>query len=110
MQNKLNIEEHGILLLSLENLYKTKINFDDIEYKDSIKLDYLNSSINRYVKMIDIHNEIHLSKVNTIFTALKLQRNTNIINYAFMYGVLENNKVINKFIITSNTLVSKDGM
>lgn len=110
MQNKLNLEEHGILLLSLENLYKTKINFDDIEYKDSIKLDYLNSSINRYVKMIDIYNEIHLSKVNTIFTALKLQRNTNIINYAFMYGVLENNKVINKFIITSNTLVSKDGM
>ena len=110
MQNKLNLEEHGILLLSLENLYKTKINFNEIEYKDSIKLDYLNSSINRYVKMIDIHNEIHLSKVNTIFTALKLQRNTNIINYAFMYGVLENNKVINKFIITSNTLVSKDGM
>lgn len=110
MQNKLNLEEHGILLLSLENLYKTKINFNEIEYKDSIKLDYLNSSINRYVKIIDIYNEIHLSKVNTIFTVLKLQRNTNILNYAFLYGILENNKVINKFIITSNTLVSKDGM
>jgi hypothetical protein len=110
MQNKLNLEEHRILLLSLENLYKSKINFNDIEYKDSIKFDYLNSSINRYIKIVEIFNEINLSKINTVFTVLKLQRNTNTINYAFIYGIIENNKVINKFIITSNTLVSKDGM
>jgi len=110
MQNKLNLEEHRILLLSLENLYKSKINFNDIEYKDSIKFDYLNSSINRYIKIVEIFNEINLSKINTVFTVLKLQRNTSIINYAFIYGIIENNKVINKFIITSNTLVSKDGM
>ena len=75
MQNKLNLEEHKILLLSLEKLYKSKINFDNIEYKDSIKLDYLNSSINRYIKIIEMFNEINLSKINTIFTVLKLQRN-----------------------------------
>jgi hypothetical protein len=110
MQNKLNLEEHKILLLSLEKLYKSKINFDNIEYKDSIKLDYLNSSINRYIKIIEMFNEINLSKINTIFTVLKLQRNKNIMNYAFIYGIIEDNKVINKFLITSNTLVSKDGM
>ena len=110
MQNKLNLEEEKILISSLENLHKTKINFNDIEYKDFIKFDYINSSINRYIKMIEIFNEINLSKTNTVYTVLKLQRNTNIINYAFIYGTLENNKVINKFLITSNTLVSKDGM
>lgn len=110
MQNKLNLNEHSILITSLENLYKSKINFDNIEYKNLIKFDHLNSSINRYIKIIEIFNEIDLSKINTVFTVLKLQRNTNILNYAFIYGTLKDNKVINKFIITSNTLVSKDGM
>ena len=110
MQSKLNLEEHNIIIASLEQFYKSKINFDDIDYNNYIKFDYLNSSINRYVKIIEIFNEIEISKTNTVFTVLKLQRNTNIINYAFIYGIIENNTLINKFIITSNTLVSKDGM
>lgn len=110
MQNKLTLEEHNILIKSLENLYKSKNNFNDISYNNNISLDYLNSSINRYVKIIDVFNEINLNKTKTIFTVFKLQRNLEIINYAYLYGFIENDKVINKFVITSNTLVSKDGM
>lgn len=110
MQNKLDLKEHEIIRYALEDLYKSKINFDNISYNNYIKFDYLNSSINRYIKIIEIFNEIDLSKVNTIFTVVKLQRNLKTVNYGFIYGILENNKVINKFVITSNTLVSKDGM
>lgn len=110
MQNKLTLEEHNILIKSLENLYKSKNNFNDISYNNNISLDYLNSSINRYVKIVDVFNEINLNKTKTVFTVFKLQRNLEIINYAYLYGFVENDKVINKFIITSNTLVSKDGM
>jgi len=120
MQNKLSLEEHDILIKSLENLYKFKNNYNDISYNSNIKIDYLNSSINRYIKIVDIFNEIKLHKTNTIFTVLKLQRNLEVINYAYLYGFVKNDtstnnvgggdKVVNKFIITSNTLVSKDGM
>lgn len=110
MQNKLSLEEHNILIKSLENLYKSKNNFNDISYNNNITLDYLNSSINRYIKIIDVFNEINLNKTKTVFTVFKLQRNLEVINYAYLYGFVENDKVINKFVITSNTLVSKDGM
>lgn len=110
MQNKLSLEEHNILIKSLENLYKSKNNFNDISYNNNITLDYLNSSINRYIKIVDVFNEINLNKTKTVFTVFKLQRNLEVINYAYLYGFVENDKVINKFVITSNTLVSKDGM
>ena len=110
MKNKLNLNEHNILIKTLEKLYKTKIEFSDIDYNDIIQLDYTNSSINRYIKIIEIYNEINLSKINTILTVLKLTRGSDTINYAFIYGNVKDNEIINKFIITSNTLVSKDGM
>ena len=110
MQNKLTFIEHDILIKSLKNLYKSKNHFNDISYSNSITLDYLNSSINRYIKIIDIFNEINLNKTHTVFTVFKLQRNLETINYAYIYGNIINNKVINQFVITSNTLVSKDGM
>jgi len=118
MQNKLSLDERILLLKSLEDLYKSKNNFNDISYNNLIKLDYFNSSINRYIKMIDIYNDIHIHKTKTVFTVFKLQRNLETLNYAYLYGTLENNegddsktsKIINKYIITSNTLVSKDGM
>jgi len=106
----LSLDEHSILFKLLENLYKSKNYFNDFSYGTNIKLDYLNSSINRYIKIIDIYNEINLNKVKTIFTVFKLQRNSDTINYAYLYGSLIDNRIFNKFIITSNTLVSKDGM
>lgn len=110
MKNKLNLNEHNILVKTLEKLYKTKIEFSDIDYNEYLEFDYINSSINRYIKIIEIYNEINLSKINTVLTVLKLQRGTDTINYAFIYGNIKDNILINKFIITSNTLVSKDGM
>lgn len=107
MEKTLSIGENAFLLKSLEKLYIKKNN---LKYFNSINFDYENSSINRYIKIIDIHNNIKISKVNTVYTVLKLERGSESINYAYIYGVIENNKVINKFLITSNSLISKDGM
>lgn len=107
MEKTLTIDENTFLLKSLEKLYIKKNNLKQF---DSINFDYENSSINRYVKLIDIHNNIKISKVNTVYTVLKLERGSESINYAYVYGVIENNKVVNNFLITSNSLISKDGM
>lgn len=107
MEKTLSIGENAFLLKSLEKLYIKKNN---LKYFNYINFDYENSSINRYIKIIDIHNNIKISKVNTVYTVLKLERGSESINYAYIYGVIENNKVINKFLITSNSLISKDGM
>jgi hypothetical protein len=107
MEKTLTIDENTFLLKSLEKLYIKKNNLKQF---DSINFDYENSSINRYIKLIDIHNNIKISKVNTVYTVLKLERGSESINYAYVYGVIENNKVVNNFLITSNSLISKDGM
>jgi hypothetical protein len=107
MEKTLTIDENTFLLKSLEKLYIKKNN---LKYFDSIDFDYKNSSINRYVKLIDINNNIKISKVNTVYTVLKLERGSESINYAYIYGTIENNKVVNNFLITSNSLISKDGM
>lgn len=107
MEKSLTIDENTFLLKSLEKLYIKKNNLKQF---DSINFDYENSSINRYIKLIDIHNNIKISKVNTVYTVLKLERESESINYAYVYGVIENNKVVNNFLITSNSLISKDGM
>ena len=103
MEKTLSIDENKLLLKALEKLYIKKNN---LKYFNSINFDYENSSINRYIKIIDIHNNIKISKVNTIYTVLKLQRGSESINYAYIYGVVENNKVINKYLITSNSSAS----
>ena len=107
MEKSLTLNENIFLLKSLEKLYIKKIN---IKYFNYINFDYENSSINRYIKIIDINNNIKISKVNTVYTVLKLERGSETINYAYLYGVIENNKIVNKFLITSNSLISKDGM
>ena len=107
MENNLNLDEKIFLTKLLKNLYIKKNN---LEYFDSLNFDYMNSSINRYTKLIEINNSITCSKINTIFTVLKIKRNSESINYAYIYGNIENNKIVNKFLTTSNSLISKDGM
>ena len=88
--------------------YKLKSDTENIYYEFS-NFNYEKSHILKYIKLLIIDNDIKLSKTETVCTVLKIIRNKKIINYAYIYGKIENNNVINKYIITSNALISKDG-
>lgn len=103
----LNSNEIKDLLKILKPLYNNKIKLN--KYKN-VNYDYNNSSINRYIKIIDINISISLSKAHTIYTVLRIYRNNRFINYGYMYGEYIHGKVVNKFILTSNSIISKDGM
>ncbi len=107
MNNNLNDSEAKELIKILTPLYNNKININ--KYKN-ITYNYEKSSINRYIKLIDIHTSINLSKTNTIYTVLRVHRNNKFINYGYIYGLKNNNEIVNKFILTSNSIISKDGM
>jgi hypothetical protein len=88
--------------------YKLK---SDIENKfyEFLNFNYEKSHILKYIKLLIIDNDIKISKTETVCTVLKIIRNKKIINYGYIYGNVENDNVVNKYIITSNALISKDG-
>ena len=92
---------------SLDN-YQLKSNTDNQFYGFS-NFNYEKSHILKYIKLLIVDNDINMSKTETVCTVLKIIRNKRIINYAYMYGKIENNNVVNQYIITSNSLISKDG-
>jgi hypothetical protein len=95
------------------NSFQSKFDSSDNNTKiyKITKFNYEYSNILKYIKMILIQNDINISKVNTVCTVLKIIRNKKIINYAYVYGLIDKNKskINNKYIITSNSLISKDG-
>lgn len=92
----------------LDNYQSKHDNSKNIYYKFE-NFNYEKSHILKYIKLLIIDNDIQLSKTEMVCTVLKIIRNKKIINYAYIYGKIENNNVINKYIITSNSLISKDG-
>ncbi len=107
MDGNLNSEEIKDLTKILKPLYNNKIKLN--KYKN-LNYDYENSSINRFMKIIDMETSINLSKTNTIYTVLRIYRNNKFINYGYMYGLNINGEIVNKFILASNSIISKDGM
>jgi hypothetical protein len=79
-----------------------------IVYKFNID-NYNNFMLNNYIKFLILYNNISISQSATYCTICKIHRNDQIINYSYIYGLLNNNNIINKYIITSNSLISKDG-
>lgn len=92
---------------SLDN-YQLKSNTDNQFYGFS-NFNYEKSHILKYIKLLIVDNDINMSKTETVCTVLKIIRNKRIINYAYMYGKIENDNVVNQYVITSNSLISKDG-
>lgn len=92
---------------SLDN-YQLKSNTDNQFYGFS-NFNYEKSHILKYIKLLIVDNDINMSKTETVCTVLKIIRNKRIINYAYVYGKIENNNVVNQYVITSNSLISKDG-
>lgn len=88
--------------------YKLKSDTENKVY-GFLNFNYEKSHILKYIKLLIIDNDIKISKTETICTVLKIIRNKKIINYGYIYGKVENDNVVNKYIITSNALISKDG-
>lgn len=111
INNDILTEKDDSLLSSLlKKLYLNKIDSIDIMNKiKDVNFDYANSSINRYNKIINIFNNINFLKTNTVCTVLKINRNDEVINYAYVYGNIQDSKIINEYVLTSNSLISKDG-
>jgi hypothetical protein len=114
INNQLHNNDKNLLIDLLKkryinDIYNFKSKIDNKEYtlNNVTNLIY----ITRYIKLLLIYNNISLSKVNTVCTVFKLVRNKNIINYAYIYGFNNNkkNNIENQYIITSNSLISKDG-
>lgn len=72
-------------------------------------LNYDTIDINKYINSLVISNDFILSKTHTILTILKIIRNKKILNFGFMYGNINKNKINNKFITLSLSFISKDG-
>lgn len=114
-QTKIEKEQYELLIEIFKDKYKSNINgldnyrskLDNNKYE--INISNYNLAINNYIKYINLYNDFNLPRTKTICTTLKIIRNDKLINYAYIYGIVENNKVINKYIITSNSLISKDG-
>ena len=114
----INEEDVKTLIEVFKPFYINKLNFmntfksnkldDDITY--SIKhFDYQNSHIINYIKLLIIQNDIYSRSNNLISTVFKINRNNQIINYAYIYGSIKKDNIENLFIVTSNSLISKDG-
>ncbi len=88
--------------------YKLKSDTEN-KFYGFVNFNYEKSHILKYIKLLIIDNDIKVAKTETVCTVLKIIRNKKIINYAYIYGKLENNNIINKYVITSNSLISKDG-
>ena len=88
--------------------YKLKSDTEN-KFYGFTNFNYEKSHILKYIKLLIIDNDIKVSKTETVCTVLKIIRNKKIINYAYIYGKVENNNIINKYVITSNALISKDG-
>lgn len=107
--NKIQDTENYVQLLeSLKKIYLDKINIY-IKSNKNINFNYNLSSVNRHIKLINIMNNLEIDKTKTICTVLKIIRNNNILNYSYVYGKIINNKIINKYILNSTSLISKDG-
>lgn len=113
-----SITKDEILLLKkiFKELYLSKIgHLNKYIIKKNIDKELINFSsdlsyIDTYIKFLIIYNDIHLHPINTICTILKITRNKKQINYAYLYGYInKENKIINKYVIISNSLISKDG-
>lgn len=50
---------------------------------------YEDSSINRYLKLIYTFSNLIIDKTKLICTVLKINRNKQILNYAYVYGLNE---------------------
>ena len=70
---------------------------------------YEDSSINRYLKLIYTFSNLMIDKTKLICTVLKINRNKQQLNYAYIYGLGEKNDINNIYILNSTSLVSKDG-
>ena len=70
---------------------------------------YEDSSINRYIKLIYTFSNLIIDKTKLICTVLKINRNKQILNYAYVYGLNEKKDINNIYILNSTSLVSKDG-
>jgi len=92
-----------------DNKENNRDNKEDNKIYQITKFNYEYSNLIKYIKLIFIQNDISISKINTICTVLKIIRNKKVINYAYVYGLIENNKIINKYIVSSHSLISKDG-
>ncbi len=114
--NLISNNDYKLLIDIFKHLYLENVNLE-AEYilpsNKKIKFNnitYNQSNILKYIRLLFIHNDFrNYHQTNTICTVLKIVRNEHIINYTYVYGIINNNHIQNKFIITSNSLISKDG-
>ena len=112
-----NIKFNKELLYTQLKKYYINNNIFELEYKDRLDNSTLkfknfninNFDINKYINSLIISNDFNLSKTETIITIYKIKRNKQTVNFGFVYGNIENNKISNKFIILSLSFLSKDG-
>lgn len=118
IDNQINNTKKELLIKLFKNKYIKNINsLDNYQLKSNTdnqfygftNFNYEKSHILKYIKLLILDNDINMSKTETVCTVLKIIRNKRIINYAYMYGKIENNNVVNQYVITSNSLISKDG-
>lgn len=109
--------DYNILIDVFKTEYSNNINFSKEYYSKNNKklnvvfnnINYNSSHIIKYIKLLIIQNDFSIIKNNITCTVLKIIRNDKIINFAYLYGFIDKNTHINKYIITSNSLISKDG-
>lgn len=70
---------------------------------------YESSSICRILKLINMMSTLDINKTKTICTVLKITRQDKVLNYAYLYGSINNNILHNLYILNSTSLLSKDG-
>lgn len=118
IDNQINNTKKELLIKLFKNKYIKNINsLDNYQLKSNTdnqfygftNFNYEKSHILKYIKLLILDNDINMSKTETVCTVLKIIRNKRIINYAYVYGKIENNNVVNQYVITSNSLISKDG-
>lgn len=99
-------KEYGVLLQYFKSEYLNKIPVYKL-LNNNFK--YELSSSNRIIKIMSIMSNIEIDKTRIICTVLKINRSDKVLNYAYLYGNIQNNNIYNIYILNSQSLLSKDG-
>ena len=111
------------------NLINLKDNLEiikDINKNKTINFSYKNSSINNLIDILNIKCNISIDKINTICSVFKIRKDKNIINYSYLFSIIDikkyeeynnlnknenkfNEIIQHSFITTSPDLISADG-
>jgi hypothetical protein len=102
-----NLEDYNNILLQLfKKEYISKIPIHKLLHTN---FKYELSSINRILKIVNMMSTLNINKTKMICTVLKINRQDKLLNYAYVYGYLEENIISNIYILNSPSLISKDG-